>query len=1480
MKNLKKTTWFFLSLLVLFPIIIYSPCRAHALQLIYNSQAALDEQNETTNNWKLRVTLNCRPVVALHYWFQVYGSIIDPETGQVTDLGEIGGSYVANYPQIYDPATGTYKDDWSGLEFIVSATVPKTYQNTILQLSLSTYNDSCYCTPDEPDITSCYLPSIRDNSCPVQWGNPTNVTTSNKTYRKIDLSIDTPSGKLEFYRTYNSLLGSMGDNRYVRGPLGYNWTYNFNYGLTISGTSPNRKIAFREPDGKIVNFTESSGVFSQTTPGEQFKLTDNGNNTFTLKQEDGSRIQFNSTLDDNTQFIRPEWIEDSKGRRLTFSWASYQWASNVWIEIPSTITDQWGNGFGFDHEVINEKYTGRIQAVYNLKTPSEKVLFTYSTPNGNDYSRIDNLIQATYPNSTQILYYFENPNYKHSLTRIVDENGNATYYEYDAYNRFLSFHQEGTQGYYSFAYDWKTPTQGTWKTTVTDSLNRQTEYQITDSGNERTISITGSGCGGTCSSTKIYKYDKTNGNLLETEDGNNIIIQYANFDAWGNAQTMTEALETSEQRITTSSYNADLNVLLTRIVPGILGAGNKETIYDYDDDGDAIPNEDPTPNLYRLMEKGYTRDLNGNIIQAEYITTYTYNGNGQITSINGPRIDVTDVTTYTYYPDESGQGNNRAMLYQVTNPLSQTTIYGNYDAYGRVGSIIDPNGPVTLYTYDFKGRVTSITLVAAGPSGEDLVTSNFYEANGNLDYIKLPGGGVIDYEYDSADRLTSITRRIGPDDQSQAIDSIQYTYDTEGNKTGETLHEGEIAGATKKSTTFAYDDYNRLWKLIHADSTYQEYEYDGNGNRISAINEKAKETTSLFDALNRLKTVTQPGSITTSYTYDPQDNLTQVTDANNKITTYEYDDFGRMLKVTSPDAGINEYRYDEAGNLIKKIDALGIITNFTYDALNRILTTDLPGTGQDIAYTYDTGTNGIGRLTTIADLSGTLAFQYDKQGNLTQEQKTMEGHAFITQYQYNQNGNLKKIIYPNGREITYTLNQANQITQVDSLMGEATTTLATAIAYYPFGPLAELQLGNNLPASNDYDTDYKLTGLSAGTVLNRGYQYDKTGNVTQISNMGALPVTTAETITYSYQNNNNQLTQAINGSSTSFAYNSAGNLITEVKNGTTRTYTYNYSQRLVSVSEGGITLGQYTYDALGRRTKKVMGVTTTLYIYDQNGLLIAEYDGSGTWQKDYVYLNGQPLTMIVAGTPENVYYYHNDHLGTPQLMTDSTGAVVWSAVYDPFGEATIAPGSTITNNLRFPGQYFDVEMGLHYNWFRYYDPKTGRYVEADPIGLDGGINLFTYAKNNPLIFTDVFGLDCNIEFCVVAPAFMPPYSPNWLRPYVHAFLKIGNSIGSRPESWGFTVGPDDTKATAHVQREPRWRDPRIKCFPVKKVAGGDCECWDCKEVSECVQKNIKKGARNRYKFFFYNCWDWATETVESCCMKVSTPGYINPAHIR
>ena len=168
------------------------------------------------------------------------------------------------------------------------------------------------------------------------------------------------------------------------------------------------------------------------------------------------------------------------------------------------------------------------------------------------------------------------------------------------------------------------------------------------------------------------------------------------------------------------------------------------------------------------------------------------------------------------------------------------------------------------------------------------------------------------------------------------------------------------------------------------------------------------------------------------------------------------------------------------------------------------------------------------------------------------------------------------------------------------------------------------------------------------------------------------------------------------------------------------------------------------HNAQGQRVAKtVNGDTnsTVHFIYDQSGQLIAEMDAdTGQTLREYVYVNGQQIALVDdTGSPdEAVYYVHNDHLGTPQKISDDSQVVVWDAVYHPFGEVEIVT-NVVENNVRFPGQYADLESGLHYNYYRDYDPSIGRYVESDPIGLRGGLNTFGYAGAQPITYVDPKG---------------------------------------------------------------------------------------------------------------------------------------------
>jgi len=193
------------------------------------------------------------------------------------------------------------------------------------------------------------------------------------------------------------------------------------------------------------------------------------------------------------------------------------------------------------------------------------------------------------------------------------------------------------------------------------------------------------------------------------------------------------------------------------------------------------------------------------------------------------------------------------------------------------------------------------------------------------------------------------------------------------------------------------------------------------------------------------------------------------------------------------------------------------------------------------------------------------------------------------------------------------------------------------------------------------------------------------------------------------------------------------------------TFTYNAAGRMSS-STNGSTTTSYVYNALGQRVRKSTGIGSTVFVYDELGHLIGEYDGTGAAIQEIVWLRDTPVATIrQEACGLSIFYIHTDHLNTPRRITRrSTSDVVWSWDGDPFGTATPnenpAGLGIFSFNLRFPGQYYDNETGLNGNGFRNFDPTTGRYIQSDPSGLNGGINSYAYAFGNPLSRSDRLGL--------------------------------------------------------------------------------------------------------------------------------------------
>ena len=604
-----------------------------------------------------------------------------------------------------------------------------------------------------------------------------------------------------------------------------------------------------------------------------------------------------------------------------------------------------------------------------------------------------------------------------------------------------------------------------------------------------------------------------------------------------------------------------------------------------------------------------------------------------------------------------------------------------------------------------------------------------------------------------------------------------------GDRTAEKAY--DPAGVLHRThTPRIVNSLNELYQDVNAAGTSAvttTYGYDNNGDQTSVSAPVARNTANAYDALNRLSQITDPNSGNARFNYDAQDDLTSVTDPRGLTTSYAYNGFGDIIAQVSPDTGPTSNTYDSGGNLATSTDARGSVAAYTYDASNRVNAIAYQSGGvadQTLLFGYDAGVNGKGRLTSAADANHSMSWSYDPLGRVTGKGVTVGTVNLSVGYGY-VGGDRTAFVTPSGQAVVYGFNNNHQMTSV-TVNGVA---VLAGVSYEPFGRVNGWTWGDGSTVSRSFNGDGLISQIvTAGVTL--GYSFDNANRITGISdssnsaltwNYGYDPLdrltsatTTAITDGWTYDANGNPLAQS-GTTPITFSVNSANNQISATTGSLARSYTYDlagntqaYGSSTFSYNNRGRMIGtnagstNYLYNALGQMLEKSGTAGTTIFMQDEAGHLIGEYDGGGNLIEETVWLGNIPVATLEPNGSGgvNIFYVHTDHLNTPRKIAQPTsGTLVWRWDADPFGTTTAnqnpAGLGTFAYNLRFPGQYFMAETGLSQNMMRDYDPAVGRYVESDPIGLrGGGYSTYAYAVDNPVMLRDVTGLSsCGPSDC-------------------------------------------------------------------------------------------------------------------------------------
>lgn len=865
------------------------------------------------------------------------------------------------------------------------------------------------------------------------------------------------------------------------------------------------------------------------------------------------------------------------------------------------------------------------------------------------------------------------------------------------------------------------------------------------------------------------------------------------YDAAGNLVKLTEAAGTADERVTEYERNVlgqvrqytrkgrtESNGTVTpdatwQLEYDALGQLSKTTDpeghvrrYLYDHAGNLTRYTDPRGNLTQ-----YEVDAAGNLLKMtdalSRVRSYEYDKAGNLVKWTDARAKVAQAAY---------DAMNRHL--QTTNPVggiakkrynAQGLPVGETDADGRSNSAEFDNFMRVTREVDGLGNTTEYKYTV--PDGSEAgALGALYEPT----EVKYPTF-TERQRYDRRERPTSDTLLNTSAQGTEGLLSSQ-TYDLRGQLKSET-------DANGKTTFYTYNAFGQVSELKDSLGNVTKALHDARGNLIQVTDAKGNVNKFEFDRNNRLVKDIMPMGQASATGYDEAGNVASRSDALGNTSAYTYDAANRPIEVKQSKGGAavrsTTFSWDEEDNLTAWTDTDSSRNQtssavVSYDDAGRKTgeTVTYPA-GNKLSYTYTYSKAGYKTGLTWADGSA-IGYGYSAHGELETVTIPGEGSISVSQFKWLAPA---KVTLPGG---------ATQEKSYDGLLNLEAIKVKTP------GQQTLLNVANIYGKEQELKSSNRTDSAAAGSsTRNSVYTYDDEIRLTAVStDSGGVFGTDTETYTldavgnriahskvpgaWTYDANNRLLQRGTGANATTYEYDDAGNLVKQSGAGVVMQFAYDARNRLAEVKNGaGQLVARYGYDPLDRRIWReqfrgrdgsaLAQARQTYYLYADEGL-IAEASRDITLNGDLsvtaagshvltAQYGPRPNAEFTTGVlfaklrnsngADSVAYYHHDHLGTPVQATDKAGNLVWAANYDAFGRATVTtPGATaerpvVDSALRLAGQTEDPETGWHYNYRRYYDPSTGRYVTKDPIGIEGGLNQYRYADANPVNLTDATG---------------------------------------------------------------------------------------------------------------------------------------------